>query len=254
MQKQDKFPLTAIVLTRNEADNIVRCLSSLLWCGEVVLIDDSTDLTVEHARKLIPKDRLRIIKSVGRDNFSALRNQALKQARFEWVFFVDADEEVPQALKQEIARELSHPTADGYYIKRKDFFLGKWLRYGETGQIKHIKLGRKNAGLWSRRVHEVWNIHPCSTLGYPLHHYPHPTLAEFSERIDRWTTVDAQEFFRQGKKTSVWLILAYPLAKFIHNYIIKLGFLDGMPGIIFAIMMSFHSYLTRAKLYFLSHA
>lgn len=247
-----KTTVTAVVLTKNEADNIKRCLTSLRWCDEVILVDNSTDKTVGTAKKIAGKEQLRIVKSKTDDDFALLRNLALKQASHDWVFFIDADEEVIPELAREIERTVSQHM-QGFYIKRRDYFLGKWLKYGETGDIKLLKLGRKDAGRWRRRVHEVWEIKgEIGELKYPLLHYPHPTILEFIERINRWTSLDAEEFYRLGMRSSWWKVIAYPVGKFLRNYIVKLGFLDGMPGLLFAILMSFHSFLTRAKLYMLN--
>lgn len=243
--------ISATVLTKDEEDNIVRCLSSLAFCDEVLLIDHSSDETLKLAKNVAGK-KLRVIKNSS-DHFADLRNLGLKEAAHDWVLFIDADEEVSPELAQEIIEKIQASNIKGYVITRQDYFLGKWLNYGETSQVKLLKLGRKNAGIWKRRVHEVWDVgKEVHILKNPLYHFPHPSVAEFIQRINRWTDMDAQEFFEQGKRVSWWQIVAYPKAKFILNYILRQGFRDGMPGLIMALMMSFHSFLTRAKLYQLS--
>lgn len=267
-----KIPLSIIILTWNEADTIERCLKSVEWCCDIVLLDDSTDQTVEIAQKTIPKSKLRIIPVTERKDFAKLRNFGLSKAKYEWVLFLDADEEVPYELKEEImmvprlhlpdarasggqvdsTSSLSKNNYEGFYLKRKDFFLGKWLQFGETGNIKLLKLAKKSAGMWKRNVHEVWDIKgKIEELNSPLVHYPHPTISEFLNRINRWTDIDAQVFYEQGAFVSWWKIIVYPVGKFARNYFLKLGFCDGMAGLIMALMMSFHSFLTRAKLYML---
>lgn len=240
--------ITAVVLAANEEDNITRCLSSLKWCDEIILIDNSTDRTVELANGLKLK-QLKIIKDNTIDDFASLRNSALKHAKNDWVLFIDADEEIPYRLQKEILNSIQNPQADGYYLHRRDFFLGRWLKYGESGKIKLLKLGRKNAGKWMRPVHEAWQINSTATLNSFLNHYPHPTVGEFLSRIHRWSTLDSQVFLKQGVRSNFLKIIFYPTGKFFLNYMIRLGFLDGMPGLIMALMMSFHSFLTRAKLY-----
>lgn len=244
--------ITAVVLTKDEVDNITRCLKSLLWCEEIILVDDSKDKTLELARTIVSDKKLRIIKQSSTSDFAALRNMALKQARHVWVLFVDADEEVTPGLAREIKEAICDEGENGYFLKRRDHFLGRWLKFGETAEVRLLKLGRKDAGKWVRRVHEKWEItNPTGELVSPLLHYPHPTVAEFIVRINRWTTLDAQEFYDQGVRSNWAKILIFPLGKFLRNYFIKLGFLDGLPGLIMAINMSFHSFLTRAKLYLL---
>lgn len=245
-----KFQLTVVVLTKNEADNIQRCLKSVDWSDNIILIDNSADDTVKIAQRVLPKGKLQVFGSREEANFAKLRNFAFVHAKNNWVMFLDADEEMTSELAQEIRQAIVNSPVNGYYIKRRDYFLGRWLEYGETGNIKMIKLGRKDSGRWRRSVHEVWEIKgKLGELENPLLHYPHPTVVEFCSRINRWTTMDTQEFFTHGEKSSFWHIIAYPLAKFGINYFVKKGFLDGIPGLIMAILMSFHSFLTRAKLF-----
>ncbi|OGG03750.1 hypothetical protein A2Z33_04655 [Candidatus Gottesmanbacteria bacterium RBG_16_52_11] len=127
---------------------------------------------------------------------------------------------------------------------------GKILKYGETGRIKLVRLGRKGAGRFERPVHEVWKINGrISDLKKPILHDSHPDIAQFLDRIDRYSTVSASHLLSSGHEFIWWHPAAYPAAKFFLNYFLKLGFLDGMPGLIMAMMMSFHSFLTRAKLF-----
>lgn len=242
-------PLTVVILTKNEADNIRRALLSILWADEIILIDNSTDETVKIAKKL--SFQLKVIHE-GTQDFAHLRNEALERAKHDWVLFLDADEEVSQVLAAEITKAIEVSQVVGYRLKRKDYFLGKWLKYGETGELALLKLGRKDGGKWKRQVHETWDIDGrIDTLNNPLLHYPHPTVGELISRINRWTTLDAEVFYEQGVCSNAWKIVVYPLGKFICNYFVKLGFLDGMQGLIMAMSMSFHSFLTRAKLYML---
>lgn len=246
----DRVPISVVVLTKNEEQAIARCVRSVDFADEILLFDDSTDQTVHVAKKAAPQ--VKVISSSASDDFAFLRNEALYQAKNKWVLFVDADEEVSDGLASEIKQVVYASPAVGFYIRRKDYFLGKWLRWGETGNMKLLKLGKKDAGKWLRRVHEVWDIKgEVRMLEHELLHYPHPTIAEFLAHINRWTTLDAAEFYSQGKRASFFTIMAYPVGKFLRNYIVKLGFLDGMPGLIMAMMMSFHSFLTRGKLYLL---
>ena len=245
-------PISVVVLTRNEADNIERCLQAVAWCDEIIIINDSTDNTLEIAKNVILRSHLKIVATSQRMDFSDLRNTGLKQAKHEWILYLDADEVVTDELAHEIKKAVQEGWVDGYFLKRSDYFLGSWLKYGETGELKLLKLGKKSKGKWKRAVHEVWEIPGnIGILKSPLLHYPHPTVAEFISRINRWTTLDAQVFFRDGQRSNVFKIIVFPLAKFINNYFFKLGFLDGMPGLILAMCMSFHSFLTRAKLYML---
>jgi glycosyltransferase involved in cell wall biosynthesis len=238
--------ISAVVLTKNEQRNIKDCLKSLQWCVEIIVIDDySEDNTREIAKTLGAKVFLHHLNN----NFAQQRNFALRQAQGEWVLFIDADERVSAALAAEIYN-LQFTIYNGFYLKRRDFFGGKWLKHGETANVKLLRLGRNGAGRWQRQVHETWEIKgKLGELKNPILHYPHPTISEFLETINYFSTLHADVLFSEGVKTNLFQISVYPVGKFLKNWIYRRGFLDGAPGLIVALMMSFHSFLARAKLY-----
>lgn len=176
-------------------------------------------------------------------DFAAERNKLLAKAKTEWALFVDSDEKISKELQDEILSLRSRMT-DGYYIKRQDFFMGRWLKYGETGNIKLLRLGKRKAGSWKRKVHEYWDIKNAGELKNSLLHYPHKNIHEFIKKINFYSEIDAEEFgeFR-------YFNLIKPVAKFLQNYFLKLGFLDGFPGFVMAFMMSFQSLVVRVKQY-----
>ncbi len=239
--------ISTIVLTKNEEKNIEACLKTLKWSDEVIVIDDhSQDRTVELAEKLGAK----VFKRDLNQDFAGQRNFGLEKAKNKWVLFVDVDERVSSQLRAEIQRAIQKDFS-GFYLKRKDFLFGKELKHGETSRVRLLRLARRDAGKWQRRVDEVWEIiGKTGTLRNPLLHYSHPTMADFLKSVNFKSTLNAQVFYEEGKKTRFfdWL---KPLVKFFQNWVFRLGFLDGMPGFIMALMMSFHSFLVRSKLYLL---
>lgn len=242
--------ISAVVLTKNEEKNIGECLKTLQWCDEIVVIDDySTDKTIGVIRGFRGiGEKVKIFSRKLGGDFSAQRNYGLEKARGEWVLFVDADERVTAALAKEIGGIGEFRGIEGFYIKRRDFLFGKWLKHGETRDIRLIRLIRKGAGRWERRVHEKLRIlGEVGDLREPLLHYPHQSLTEFLEDINFYTDLDAKEFYQNYRRDDISIVF-YPLAKFVQNYFLKLGFLDGMAGFLQATLMSFHSFLTRAKL------
>lgn len=243
--------ISAIILTRNEEKNIERCLESLSWCDEVIIIDDySEDNTLSAESYSISRLPLniKIFKRHLNNDFAAQRNYGLEKTRGEWVLFVDSDEVITKELQQEIITKIKQSESVGFYLKRKDYFLGKWLQYGETNTVKFLRLARKNAGRWQGRVHEVWKIEgEVRELENPILHYPHESISQFLSKINHYTDLVAQYWKEEGRVVHVWEIIVYPVGKCIQNYILRLGFLDGMPGLILALMMSFHSFLSRSK-------
>lgn len=173
-------------------------------------------------------------------DFAAARNKLLHEAKGDWVLFLDTDEKLSLELEKEIMSTIDDAKYDGYYIKRKDYFLGKWLRFGETGNIKLLRLGRKGVGRWRRRVHEFWDIKNAGQLKNPILHHPKWSI----KKINAYSDIDAKEFGPFSYRD-----LLKPAGKFFVNYILKFGFLDGLPGFIHAYLMSFQSLVVRVKQY-----
>lgn len=242
--------ISTVVLTKNEQKNIKECLESLKWSDEIIIVDDySKDKTREIAKTLGAKVFLHHLDN----DFAQQRNFALRQAQGDWVLFIDADERISPALAAEIQSQISNlksKNLNGFFLKRKDWFGRRWLRYGETANVKLLRLGRKGAGEWQRQVHEVWEIKgKIGELKNPIFHYPHQTVSDFLRQINFYSTLHAEALYQDGVKSSLFRIIANPLGKFIQNWILRGGFLDGTPGLIVALMMSFHSFLARSKLY-----
>lgn len=187
-------------------------------------------------------------------DFAQARNDLLKTVKTDWVLFLDTDEELTPDLKSEITQAIKSSDYNAYSIPRLDTFLGRQLIHGEAGHTRLVRLARRDWGRWERPVHEVWiGPGPIGILHNSILHAPHPSVSSFLTKIDLYSTTDADYRYKQGVKSSLLKIFVYPLAKLVHNYFLRLGLLDGVPGLIHALMMSFHSYLTWSKLYLLWH-
>ncbi len=245
--------LSAVILTHNDENQIEKALKSVNFCDEIIIIDDfSSDETLEK----VNKSKVKLIQRKLAGDFAEQRNFALNQAKGDWVLFVDSDEEVSEELRHEIASLFQSQLGNkntAYYIKRRDFWWGRELKFGETLTARNkgiIRLMKKNSGKWQNSVHEVFvsTVQPARLKSY-LNHYPHPRLKDFLNEINFYSTLRARELAVEGKTTNVLGISFVPLGKFIYNYFLKLGFRDGAAGFGYSFMMSFHSFLVRAKLY-----
>lgn len=253
--------ITAIILAHNDEKIIERAIQSVRFCDEIIVIDDeSTDRTAEKVHnvcKAIKFVKYKIYQRKLNNDFAAQRNFGLSKALGEWVLFVDSDEVVTAELSEEIKNIISMLNAkcqmlNGLYIKRRDYLFGKWLRHGETANVRLLRLARKDAGKWVRPVHEVWEVNgEVDELSSPLLHYPHQTITDFLAEVNSYSTLNAEYLFREKVQTNWLQIILWPAGKFIQNYIWRGGFLDSVPGFIVAMMMSLHSFLTRGKLYIL---
>lgn len=243
--------ISAIILTKNEEKNIKKCLDSVLFCDEIILVDDySSDETLE----IVKKYKTKVFKHELKNDFSGARNFGLSKASGDWAIFVDADEIISESLKNEILMTISKNLHDGYMISRTDVMWGKEMRYGDLKDVKLLRLAKKRKGEWKGRVHERWLIDGnIGRLKNPIYHFPHQTLTEFIQEINFYSTLRAMELKSQKKSIHFFEIALFPLGKFLNLYLIKFGFLNGLEGIIHALLMSFYSFLVRGKLYLLKN-
>jgi len=248
--------LTAVILTKNEEKNIERCLKSIDFCDEIIVVDDfSTDKTINIIHNVGNKNLCSVHKRKLNNDFAQQRNFGLNKVSNEWILFVDADEEVTDELRKEIHRNFQFLIFNfqAYSIKRRDYFWDQELKFGEVKKVRDqgiVRLVKKNSGQWMGSVHEVfYTAKNIGQLNGFINHYPHPTLKEFINDVNYYSSIRSEELFNRGIKTNIFEIIFFPMVKFIYNYFLNLGFLDGPAGFTYAFMMSFHSFLVRAKLY-----
>jgi hypothetical protein len=178
-------------------------------------------------------------------NFSKVRNLELSKVKTPWVMFLDSDEKLTSALTQAIDQAIKNKDYN-YQLKRQDWFLGSLLKFGETSRFRSIRLVQKGTGQWQGKVHETFNSTlPTKTLKYPLIHQRNINVTSFIDRLNTYSSFKATE----EKQFSLLKLLLYPPSKFIQNYFFRLGFLDGLPGLIMAFSMSLHSLWVRIKVY-----
>lgn len=239
--------LSGVVLTKNEESIINECLRKLKFCDEIIIVDDfSEDKTLQIAQKYTQ----RIYQRHLNNDFAGQRNFALTKTKGEWILFIDADEIVSPNLAYEIKKVIRNSKFNSFFIKRKDIFLGKQMHFGEVANIQLLRLAKKNSGVWRRPVHETWEvIGKTGVLQQPLLHFAHNNLTGLIKKINFYSTINADYLFSRKVKAGTLQIIIYPLTKFTLNYLFKKGFLDGFEGFLLSIFMSFHSFLTRAKLF-----
>lgn len=239
--------LTAIILCKNAERTLQRALDSVSFCDHIIVGDDnSVDNSIAIAKNF-HADSIKISQGM---NYAQKRNYLLQYAQTEWVLFVDADEVVSTHLKGSIQKNIVESDAQGFFIRRMDVFFGKKLLHGETANTWLLRLARKEAGTWERSVHEIWHVKgKTGRVEGELLHYSHPDLEEFMDKINTYTELEAQE---RKEESTTWVtsaqLFVYPQLKFIQNYILRLGFLDGFPGLVMAWMMSLHSLCVRIKI------
>lgn len=241
--------ISTVILAKNEEGNIKECINSLSFCNEIIVIDDySKDKTGIVSKKL----NARVLRRRLNNNYASQRNYGLKKTKNNWVLYIDADERVTKELKEEIIDFIKEygDKYNGAYIKRKDYMWGREFSAGESGNIRLLRLGKKDKGKWVRKVHEYWNINgKVKTLSNPILHYPHPKLKDFIKDINKYSGLHARSCMDEGKISTLFKIIFYPIGHFLKNFIFHKGFHDGIRGFVFALTMSLHSYLSWSKLW-----
>lgn len=169
-------------------------------------------------------------------DFAKERNTLLKNSKTEWVFFLDSDEIMSKGLDREIKKQIGEGKHNGFYVRRKNYFLGKYI-----GTDKILRLGKKGAGNWVRRVHEVWMIRGAvGELKTPITHNTARNLHEYIGKTDFYSTLHARQNLADGKRSNLFKIVFYPFFKFSQSLLIG-------RGLVFSILQSFHSFLAWSK-------
>lgn len=245
--------LSVAIITHNEAENIARTLASVTWANEVIVVDSgSDDRTVEIARACGARVLIE-----GWRGFAAQKNFAIAQCTCDWILSLDADEEVSTALANEIRTALAHPEFDGYYVSRCNFFLGRHMQYGGYYPDEKLRLFRRGrAEFAARSVHEtIRTAGRTAQLRGDLLHHAYPTLENYLEHMNRYSSLSAEAIAAAGKPVLLlWHVILTPLATFFYNYVIRLGFLDGRRGLLLHLYHSVYVSWKYAKAWELLHS
>lgn len=243
--------LSVTIITLNEEGNIRECLESVKWADEIVVSDSgSTDRTIDICREYGAK--------VFQDEwlgFGRQKNLCIERASNDWILNIDADEMVTPLLREEIERVLEdRGGCDGFYIPRKSFFLGRWIRHCGWYPDYNLRLFKKGKGRFNEReVHEAVELNGrVGYLGNPLEHYTYKSISDFLERMDRYSTLSAKEMFKEGKRVGLFDILFRPELTFFKMYILKRGFLEGYRGLILSGLYASYTLSKYVKLWEMS--
>jgi (heptosyl)LPS beta-1,4-glucosyltransferase len=243
------LPVTATVITKNEAGAIAEALKSLSWADEIIVVDaESTDDTVAIARQFT--DRVYVRPWTG---YVDQKNHVASLASHDWIFSLDADERVSPELSAEIRSLLAAgPSEAGYRMPRVSFYLGRWMRTTDMYPDYQLRIYDRRKARWAGlHVHESVKV-DGDTIGYlksELQHYPYRDLSEHLIRMDRYTTLAAQQMFERGRRATRLELLFHPPVAFLRNYILKGGFRDGKAGLIISMVNSYYVMLKFAKLW-----
>lgn len=241
--------LTVTVITYNEAEHIAAALDSVAWADEIIVVDSgSTDGTAKIART-------RATRVISREwpGYSAQKNYAADQASNDWVLSMDADERVTPALAAEIRELLARgPELEGYRIRRVSFYLGQWVRSTDWFPDFQLRLYNRHAGRWNgMRIHESFRLRAGEPgrLRGELEHYAYRDISHHLRKIDVYTTLIAEQWYEEGRRTSLAAMAVHPWVAFVRNYVLRAGFRDGRVGFIVSTLNSYYVFLKLAKLW-----
>ena len=246
MNAATRAPLSAVLITRNAAAVLEPCLQSVAFADEIVVVDAaSTDATLEIATRCGARVVQREWLGFGRQ-----KQFAVEQAKHDWVLCLDADERVSRGLAASIQAVLAAPAAPVYRMPRRNRFLGRWLAHGEGYPDWSPRLFNRLNARWSDDlVHEkvLYSVTP-GTLKGDLLHDPGDDLSAYLERQNRYTTLAARQAYDLGRGAGAPHLLLSPVVRFFKFYVLRLGFLDGVPGLLHISIGCMNSYLKYAKL------
>ena len=242
------LPVSVVIVTRNEERNIREALQSIRDVAEIIIVDAfSTDRTADICREYTDK-----IYQKEWQGYAKQKQTGIELANSEWVFILDSDERFTEFLWKEISDITNHNRGyTGYYVPRKNFFLGKWIRHGGWWPDYTLRLFLKDkAVMEERKVHEKVVVN--GKVGYlknHLEHYTYRTVSDYLKKMDIYSTLSAEELKSKGVSSGVLKMIIHPLFTFSKMFFLGLGFMDGIHGLVLAVLYGYYTFLKYLKLW-----
>jgi glycosyltransferase involved in cell wall biosynthesis len=221
--------ISAVIITKNEEANLGRCLESIKWVDEIIVVDsDSTDRTGEIAARYNA-----CFFTTQWEGFGPAKQYAVEQATGDWILSIDADEEITDALAREINEAINgDKSIVAYYVPRMTLFLDRWIRHSGWYPDYVLRLFRRNkASFTEALVHEELIAEGLTgRLKNHLRHYSYPDLDTYYRKLERYSGLAAEEMYKNGRRHNALTCYIKPLATFLRHYVFRVGFLDGYRG------------------------
>ena len=242
--------LSVCLIARDEENELARCLDSLAGADEVIVVVDSRscDGTEKLARDRADRVEVRPYRGQVEQ-----KEYCVSLARNDWVLVIDPDEVMPRALVEEISEKLASAPTDvsGLEVNRLTRHLGRWIRHGDFNPDWKLRVFRRSRASWKGN-----NPHPrivvegnVVRLSAPLHHYSYRDLGDQVDRVQAFSSESALALFEHGRRARLRDLILRPPARFLRAYVLRLGFLDGVPGLVIAVATGFYVFLKYAKLW-----
>lgn len=243
----NKIPISVAIVAKNEEENIGHALESVKDFEDIVVIDSfSNDKTVEICKKYTNR-----VFSFKWQGYSKQKQMAVNYTKKEWVLILDADECVTPDLKREMVEKIKINSLSGFYIPRRNFFLGKWIRHSGWWPDYTLRLFRKNVSYIERReVHEKAIVN--GSVGYlknPIEHFTYKTISSFILKMEKYSTLSAKELSNRKTAPLILMMWINPVLVFIKMFFLRQGFRDGIRGFILSILYSLYTFLKYTKVW-----
>lgn len=241
-----RVPMSLVMITRNAGKELAAALASASFADEMVIVDSGSD-----------DDTVQVAASFGATvitqrwlGYGPQKQFAAERARHDWILALDADERVTPELARSIRAALAAPNAAAYRMARRNRFLGRWLRHGEGYPDWSVRLFDRRRARWSAdAVHErVVADGAVETLQGDLLHESAESLDAYLSKQNRYTTLQAERLHHEGRNASIARLVLSPLARFVKFYVVRLGFLDGVAGLVHIAIGCGASFAKHAKL------
>ena len=243
-----KIPLSVAIITKNEEENIRSCLKSISFAGQIILVDSgSTDSTLQIAAEFGCE-----ICSEAWRGFGPQKQLAIEKCRQSWILVLDADERIPPDTAEIIKKIVtdSNVKEAGFSFPRKNYFQGRWIKHAGWWPDRVVRLFRKETGrITSAKVHEAVEVMGIvGDLNIPIEHYTESNLSKIIQKIDKYSTLGAEEAFKEGKHSSLLSAFVRAFFTFNQDYFLRLGILDGRQGLTLAVTDAVNKFFKYAKL------
>ena len=244
--KNAKAKITAVIIASNAEGTIADCVRALGFCADVIVgVNGSTDKTVALARLAGAR-----VVAVKWDGYARTKNALLDKVRDGWIFSVDADEVVGPQLAAAIQAAVASPQVlAGYWVSRRNYFLGHCIAHSGWSPDWQLRLFRAGNGRFSdRQVHEALQVEGATgKLAGTLDHFTYATVSDYLQRLNRYTSLAAQDRLAKGRRVSRWRLVFDPFWTFLKMYVIKSGWRDGFPGMALAALSALNTLVKHAK-------
>ena len=238
--------LSVVIITKNEAANIERCLLSLIDVSDEIVVvdsfstDDTKAICLKHNCNFHEREFI---------DYSNAKNYGNDQTSGDWILSMDADEELSETLKASILKVKDSPEDVTYLFNRLTNYCGSWIKHCGWYPDAKTRLWKKGSAKWEGTIHEkLVSQSPVKAIKGDILHYSYPSISFHLSKINHFTDFMAKEMLEKGKKGSLMKLIISPPFKFIKKYIFQLGFLDGYAGFIVSTMAAYYVFIKYAKL------